>query len=279
MKRNFDKEQFDLGTFIDSIVSQSIKDKIYATEHKDGKLTIFISQNLTAEEDTELASTVESHNGQPLPPLRVYRVIPRDANPLITDFSILGFRKMAPYYDRGRKDKALYMCVDKEEIIVEKIFKDIRNDDGRLTDLEITFNWYREDGTIGLSKKEIAKSYNKSEAKTEERKRRERQLDFLLAEGEDSAAAPILDDIFEHYYEQILHYKENGSSILADAINADSDPNNEDADEQIAFYLTIRVPLAAMPDTHNVPIKEAILYQIGAISDAELMATVQLNQP
>lgn len=268
MKREYDLAQFDHAKLLEEITNEDIKGKIYAIIPKGEKIEVYLSQNLTSEEDTELAAVIAAHDGTPVAPLRVHRVLPKDSDPLISDFSILGFRKMAPYYDRGRKDRAIYMCVTKEEIIVEKVFRDIRDESGRLTDLEITFNWYRDDDTIGLTKTEIAKSFNKAESKTEERKRRERQLDFLLAEGEGSAAEPILDDIFAHYYDQILHYKEDGSSVLADALN-------NEQDSQISFYLTIRVPFSADPENFTVPIKEAILYQIGALDEAGLMTSLQ----
>jgi len=68
--------------------------------------------------------------------LKVHRELPLTMDPLISDFSILGFKKTAPHYDRGVKTKSEYLCPIDGDIIVEKIFTDIRDTlTGRLTDL------------------------------------------------------------------------------------------------------------------------------------------------
>ena len=200
--------------------------------------------------------------------LRVHRVLPMSQDPLISDFTILGFRKIAPYYDRGIKYKAEYKCADKDELIVEKIFTDIRDPvTGRLTDLQILFNYYCEDGTVGLSKTELAKSYNKAQAETEERKRRERSLDFLISEARHTPLEPIMNAIINHYHDEQLLYKEKGSSEFADALNSETDPT-------ISSYLSIKVPFTADPLNYEVPIKEATLYQLRAIDEATLLTFV-----
>ena len=201
--------------------------------------------------------------------LRVHRVLPMNMDPLISDFTILGFKKMAPHYDRGRKIKAEYKCVLKDELIVEKIFTDIRDPGtGRLTDLQVLFNWYAEDGTIELSKTETVKTFNKAQSETMERNRRERSLDFLISEGRGTAIEPIMDILFAHYHDEQLVFKEKGNSNFADAINNETDPT-------INGYLDIRVPFASDPLNYDVPIRESILYQIKAIDEAALMAVVQ----
>lgn len=200
--------------------------------------------------------------------LRVHRVLPSSNNPLISDFTILGFRKVAPYYDRGIKYKAEYKCTDKDEVIVEKIFTDIRDTStGRLTDLQVLFNFYCEDGTIGLSKTEVVKSYNKAQAETEERKRRERALDFLISEARHTALEPVMDALIFHYHNDIVLYKEKASPSFAAAINAETDPT-------IQAYLEIRVPFSADPLNYTIPVKESILYQIHALDEAGLLASL-----
>ena len=198
--------------------------------------------------------------------LRIYRVLPMSFDPLISDFTILGFRKIAPYYDRGIKYKAEYKCADKDELIVTKSFTDIRDPvTGRLTDLQILFEYYCEDGTVGLSKTEIAKSYNKAQAETEERKRRERSLDFLMSEARHTALEPIMDVVIEHYHTEQLLYKEKGSSQFADAMIAETDPT-------ISAYLAIQVPFTSDPENYTVSIIDATLYQLRAIDEATLLS-------
>lgn len=200
--------------------------------------------------------------------LRVHRVLPETMDPLISDFTILGFRKVAPHYDRGRKIKAEYKCVDKDEVIVEKIFTDIRDSGtGRLTDIQVLFNWYCEDNTIGASKTESVKSFNKAQSETEERKRRERAIDFLVSEGKDTQIESIMDALFTHYYNVQQIFKEKGTSEFADAMNNETDAT-------INNYLALRVPFTSDP-SYTVPIKESILYQISALSEAALLATLQ----
>ena len=200
--------------------------------------------------------------------LRVFRVLPMNLDPLISDFTILGFRKIAPYYDRGIKYQADYKCADKDELIVTKKFTDIRDPiTGRLTDLQILFEYYCEDGTIGLTKTELAKSYNKAQAETEERKRRERAIDFLVSEARHTPLEPIMEAIINHFHEEQLRYKEKGGTIFADAIKAETDPT-------INGYLDILVPFTSDPDNFQIPIREATLYQLWDIDEATLVQSL-----
>ena len=269
MKSTFSTEKFDLATFLDQIDGDTARPKIDACQYDADKeeVTFHLNTTLTSEENAQMISALAAHSGVPEAQLRVFRKLPLDWDPKISDFTILGFRKVAPQYDRGRKAQAKYLDDENGDLIVEKIFSDIRNESGRLTDLQCKFNYYAEDGSIGMSKTEIIKSFNKSEAKTEERKRRERQMDYLLAEAEYTDAEPILDSIYSHYYDEQQRYKEDGADVLAEALNNETDTT-------IAFYLKIRVPLAVDP-SFTIPIKEAILYQIGALDEAGLTAVMQ----
>ena len=156
--------------------------------------------------------------------LRIFRVLDPEVNPLIHDFTILGFRKMSPTYERGRKTSSLYMCVNTDEIIIEKVFTDVRDELGNLTGLQVTFNWYDEENQITLTKTEIVKSFNKYEAQTEERKRRERQLDYMIASGKDTPIEPHIDTIFKHYSYQEQQYRTHGALDLAVDMKAETDP-------------------------------------------------------
>lgn len=200
--------------------------------------------------------------------LRIYRKLPLTEDPLISDFSILGFNKIAPHYDMGRKIKAEYKDPLNNDLIVEKIFKDVRDVNNRLSSLEITFNWYEESGDIGLTKTETVKNYNKAESETEERKRRERAIDFLISEARYTANEPHINTLMLHYEQQINHFKAKSSDDFAQALQSENNAN-------ILEILSARVPFASN-ELYTVPIKESILYQIGALSEAELMATLVL---
>lgn len=196
--------------------------------------------------------------------LRVHRVLPRSFDAKIADFSILGFRKIAPHYDRGRKIKAEYKCVEKDELIVEKIFTDIRDSfTGRLTGLQVLFNWYCEDNTIGLSKTEIVKLFNKAQSETEERKRRERTIDFLISEARYTANEPFIQMLMTHYETEITHFKNKGDTEFHVAMENETDPT-------IIAILNSRVPFAS-DNSYTVPIKESIQYQIGTLDEATLL--------
>lgn len=199
--------------------------------------------------------------------LRVYRVLPESQDALISDFTILGFRKVAPHYDRGRKIKAQYKCVDKDELIVEKIFTDVRDSStGRLTGIQVLFNWYCEDNTIGASKTETVKLFNKAQAETEERKRRERSIDFLISEARYTENEPYVTMLMLHYETQINHFKSKAADDFNTAMNNETDPT-------ILAILASRVPFAS-DNSYTVPIKESIQYQIGSLDEAGLLATL-----
>lgn len=200
--------------------------------------------------------------------LRIYRALNEDFDPLTSDFTILGFRKRAPHYDRGRKIRAEYHCAYNDELIVEKIFNDVKDPDtGRLIALQVTFNWYKEDNTIGLTKTEIVKELNKAQAETIERQRRERAIDFLISEARYTPNEPYVTMLMLHYETQINHFKSKAADDFAEALQNETDPT-------ISFILASRVPFASNP-AFTVPIKESILYQIGSLDEAGLLATLE----
>lgn len=193
--------------------------------------------------------------------LRVHRSLPQTLNPLISDFSILGFRKMSPSYDRGKKIRAEYKCIDKDEMVVEKIFTDLRDQNGILTGLQVTFNWYAEDGTIELSKTDEVKQYNKYEAETEERKRRYRQFDYLRASAKGTPNEPYIAMIINHYSVQISKYQDDGLTILNDDMIAETDPT-------ISAILAAAVP--RNDGQGDTTVMKAIQYQMGTITLEDL---------
>ena len=191
--------------------------------------------------------------------LRVHRALPRNLDPLINDFTILGFRKISPYYSRGMKKHSLYLCASSDDVVVEKIFEDVFSDDGRLTGLQVTFNFYNENNEIGLTKTEIVKSLNFAEARTEQRKRRARQVDFLEAGAQGTPIEPYVFALIDHYNDSIQKYITHNSNDWEYQIN-------NETDSTILAYLSIQVPRLDDP-TRTITIKESLLYQITGVLD------------
>ena len=261
------KEQFNVAQFIDEI--GALNDKLAGFKHEGSTLTVYLSDPILPQDKVDLDNYVSNHEAQAVYDLRIFRALPKSSDPLISDFSILGFRKRAPHYDRGRKIKAEYWCVNKDEVIVEKIFNDVRDPvTGRLTALEITFNWYNENNEIGLTKTEIVKELNKAQAETIERQRRERSIDFLMSEARYTPNEPYITMLMLHYETQINHFKSKAADDFAQALETETDPT-------INAILGSRVPFASN-HMYTVPIKESILYQIGELDEAGLLTTLEL---
>jgi len=169
---------------------------------------------------------INGHNQEVKPEaLRVYRVLSSQLKAEQTDFSILGFRKMSPGYVKGRKVLTQYLDNVLEEVIVEKIFIDVIDENGLLIGLEITFNWYSENGDVGVSKTEIVKNYNATEAEEEYEKRRRRQIRFLKASAKAKPGfGPYVDLLFAHFYQQIEAYKDPGTNAFKVSMENETDP-------------------------------------------------------
>lgn len=276
MQVKYTISDFNVNHFVNEI--GSLSEKLSGMKHEKQTLTIYLSQTITPEEKVLLDTFVENHDGSLDSPLRVYRVLPKDQNPLISDFSILGFRKISPSYERGRKTQALYKCVDKDEIIVEKIFNDVRDESGTLTALEITFNWYNEDGEIGLSKTEQVKAFNKYQAETEERQRRERQIDYLVAGAKGTPIEASLNAVFDLLYNEVILYKEQGVNDamvekLDSIIYNPSASTQEELEQNGMWYVLNSIPLPRVDDpTKFIYVIQSIKYQIGAMTLAEIEA-------
>lgn len=189
--------------------------------------------------------------------LRIFRYINKDFDPLITDFSIIGLKKETPVYERGRKMSATYLD-SSNNIVVEKIFTDIRDiSTNRLMSLQVTFNWYNEIGNIGLTKTDIVKSFNSSQAKTMERKRRERQIDFLEAIVEGTPIESSVIAIITKYQKEITKYVQHGlSELLNTAMINETDPT-------LRYVLfDIYQPILSAPQ-YRINTIQTIQYQIG----------------
>ena len=186
--------------------------------------------------------------------LRIHKYL-RPGQPVTgVDFSILSLRKKSPSYDRGRKLSALYMN-DVDEVVVSKTFEDLRSEeDGSLMGIVIRFDWFKTDGSVGITKTEVAKEFNKYEAQTENRKRRERTIDYLIAGTKGTPIEQFMSMIFDHYADQIQKFKDKGTDDLASAILSEENP-------QINGILGIKLPRA---DGSFVTVQDSMLYQVSA---------------
>lgn len=196
--------------------------------------------------------------------LKIYNFINTSVDPLTFDFTLIGLKKVSPSYIRGRKAIMEYKNPITGDVVVDKTFTDVRDANGILNGISITYNWYSNDGTIGLTKSADVRSYNKYEAETEERKRRERQIDYLIASAKGTPLESAMYTLFQHYVTEQVLYKEHGGSVLEDAIGAE-------VDTSINAILDITVTRANDP-TKTISIRNSILYQIGAKTLAEIEA-------
>jgi len=155
--------------------------------------------------------------------LRIFQFMPEHMDPMKIDFSILGLRKASPSYVKGRKTKAEYKDLE-GNLVVRKVFSDVTDENALLTGLNITFEWYCHDESIGMSKTELAREWNKYEAETVQRDRRARIIDYLVAGAKGTPIEIYLTMIFDKYYEEVLKYKEKGSDEFATAVLNESDP-------------------------------------------------------
>lgn len=272
MNKKYNKEEVNKSTLMDT-ASDSLKNKVYAIEHKAGVLTVHYNPALNTQEQDEMQAIVDAHDGKPTSPLRVYRVLPEMLDPLISDFTILGFRKISPSYERGRKTRAVYKCVNKDEIIVEKVFSDVFDEDGILSGVEITFNWYNEEGEIGLTKTELARSYNKYEAETEMRKRRERQIDYLVAGAKGTPIEASLNEVFSKFYNEVMVYKDQGDAApLGKALDSvkyipNVIPGSPEELNNNMWAILNQVPLPRVDDPNKfIYVIQSIKYQVGLIT-------------
>jgi len=273
---NFTVKELNLQTFLDP-ASEELKAEIIAIESKQD-IIVHTHNELPQILFEELSEIINNHDSSPVPLLRVYRVLPKDSNPLISDFSLLGLRKESPSYERGRKTRAVYKCVEKEEVVVEKIFNDVRNENGTLTGIEVTFNWYNEDNEIGLSKTEIVRKYNKYEAETEERKRRGRQTDYLVAGAKGTPIEASINAVFDMLFNEVQVYEQkNNSSLVVSKLDSIQYIENASTPEEMEnngmWHILNNIALPRVDDPSKfIYVIQSIKYQYGAMTLAEIEA-------
>lgn len=164
------------------------------------------------------------------------------------DFTMLGFRKISTWI-KGRKVKTDYCDEITGDIVVQKLFNDIIENDV-LVGVEIVFNWIGEDDEIEDTKTQ--KAYlDILEAGEMTRKRRQRAIDKLvLSTRAFPQIAYVLDTIFSHYKVEIEKFIATGSDVFRDAME------NEENEEIKGLLNAIANP------ENNFTVKDSILYEI-----------------
>lgn len=185
--------------------------------------------------------------------LRIWRVQPF-GDTLTRDFTIVGLDKRTPLRDRGRKVSSEYWLGD--DLVVRKTFTDILDVNGLLTSVQVHFEWFAEDGSVAEEKTEIVKHYDKYDVEEVYRKRRARQIDFLLGGARGTPIESAIEEIFSHYYNETQRYLASGTQALATAVTEERSAN-------ILTLLDIEVPRA--DGTGLITVRDAILVQIGAL--------------
>lgn len=140
------------------------------------------------------------------------------------DFTLLSeLTKESPLYEKGRKMKSTY--THDGVLYVEKIFEDV-NVGEELDSLKMTINWFNDDGSIGLVKKQTIKKFNKAEVKTFLRKRRQRAIDYLEASAEQKGFGWVIDLILTNFKTELELFILSGNSIFKDVIVAETTNEN-----------------------------------------------------
>jgi len=153
--------------------------------------------------------------------LVLFQLIGEQSNYQQIDFSLLGLRKESPSYSLGRKTEASYL--HGEQLCVRKVFEDV-NVDGNLTGLEIIFEYYNNDGSVGSAKRETAVTYNKYQAQTVIRNRRQRIIDYLVAGAKDTPIEVYIDQIFDKYFDEVQRFVAKGTAEFRIALENEEDP-------------------------------------------------------
>jgi len=249
--------------------------------HEDGDIWKLVSgtpTKMTYEEKTAYLNSKaqEQINLRSKKDLLIYEYIGKLSDTEIknTDFTIIGLQKAMPEYVQGRKIRADYISPIHNKVAVRKVFADkmgnhkvwngvAYGDVAGIIGLDVTFEWLCDDGSVGLSKVETVKALNVAEEETVLRKRRFRSIDYLVASAKGTAAAPLVKALFDHYADKIITFKEQGTNEFKDALQNETNAT-------ILAHLNILIP---KPDGKKATIRNNILFQIGAITYAQYVAT------
>jgi hypothetical protein len=168
---------------------------------------------------------------------------------LITDITFLGFNQKAWDYSRGARTDRKYMCIEEPEKLKIKDHYNYTMGNGNrdLATVARQITWYKDDGSVGLTK-DISKEFTpKSLGELNQIVRKGRMTDLR----ENAKAVPggqgLIDSIYSWYGTEITDYENIGSLSLEDAlINEDDEVRLGTLNYQIAEFgnLTIMQLLA-----------------------------------
>ena len=214
-----------------------------------------ISEAFEYLEQNPKVSIIESivHDGyDPEAPdtLRLTRITKIDEPRLkYKNYRLLGLHKGSPVIEKGRYISRTYYEDEAEtiEVVIESYIDVFEN--GSLVRVDCQIDWINNDGSVGMTRL-IKKKKSKYQAGKILKARREAQIDYLIEGAKGTPAEPLVTGIFEHYSKQINEYEKVVNSVLADAINAETDPT-------ISAYLNTVID----PET-GATIKASILNQI-----------------
>ena len=219
-------------------------------------------------DETVMDTVITAHDATKYDDLRIMPFMYDKRGTMIEndDYTIVWLIKASPFLAAWwRKAKAEYFDdLAETNVVVEKIFSDRHEDedDGQWWTvsvwkwLDIEHKWKKNDGTDWITKVE-KKPLNKEEKGSMLIKRRQRAIDWLIARAKDTPIEWMVDAIFDHYKAQMETWKATWSSVLYDAMEAETDPT-------ILTYLWIVV---WMPDYNGgvIPtatVKDSIYQQI-----------------
>ena len=177
----------------------------------------------------------------PLPNLRMYRMMPRNVNPLTSDVTLWGLDRSTTT-SRGRKAHTLYK--DGSDTVAKKTYTDHTNP----RTIQHLYEWFNEDGTVGATKTEL-KQYAPHEWYALLHGRRQNQIDYLIGEAAARELTSNSATLREHYATEIAEYLAEGTETLKDAIE-------NETDQSIVAILDTQL------GTPDKTIREAIIYQI-----------------
>ena len=150
--------------------------------------------------------------------LILWRVQPPSMDTFISDFRLLGLRKVRGPRASGRKPWTRYY--HGQDLVVEVVFSDVR-DGGTLTGISAVFNWYREDGTIGETKTELVERFTPSERQAEVRKRREHRVKDVF---DKAATRAEVSNVLSYYMNELAQFEKFGVSRIRQAMDNETDP-------------------------------------------------------
>lgn len=151
----------------------------------------------------------------------------------------LGLKRKPWIFSRGRKLKREFLD-DSDNLRAEVIIDYVFSDGNRVsTPTSRTINWYKTDGSIGLTKTDELE-YSIKDLESEHRKIRQGRLDYMTSAAKNLAAlsatvpepyksdfltaSQSVETILVHYETEIVHYIDKGTQEFEDAVRNETDP-------------------------------------------------------